>query len=294
MPEIIKKPLLTFRKHIKKFDDYINPDVKDITNIKNIACLRRLNAEMGMPTDRFYYKRFDSIIMFNQFKEWLNNIDISPETKKSYAFALKGALGKYPDGFTISNYNLYSDLAKTCYQNAVELRPVKPDVTFENLPEKCSAIIANCKNVSAVRVIAIFIKYNVFNRPSDYHHTRLRDNGLNSYLDIGTGRWLIRSGCTKNKTEHLIELPAELIIDLKKILPMGGDCLLYNKSIKPYTDITSLSKIITRQFGYRFNDLRTGGVQLIHRNKGLTIADAEAEAFKMGHSLRTANESYNS
>jgi hypothetical protein len=296
MNEQPKKLQLILKRHVKPWDFYNDPQIKDASNRKNLLCLQKLNKGLGFPTDRFHFKRFDSESSFKLVCKFLfvDNA-FAPQTRRAYAFALKKALQQTPTDFSIKCFNLYADLATHLHIEADRLRATKPDISFSGLKEKFESIINDASAVSAVRIICIFLYYNIGAfRPSDLQNTRLMDDHQHSFLDLRNGYWYIRADFTKNKSERRVDIPEGAVNAIKGILPKDGNIyLLLNKRGEQYTDITSLTGVMKRAIGFGFNEIRSGYVQEIHRNESTTIAEATETAERIGHSLRTANQHYN-
>ena len=295
MSEQPKKLKLVLKRHVRSWDFYNDQTIKEASNKKNLLCIKKLNEGIGFPTEKFHFKRYDSEESFKLVCKFLFvDNDFAPQTKRAYAFALKKALLKTPDDFSIKNFNLYVDLASHLHTEADRLRPVKPDITFTGLKQKFESIISNQSAVNALRIICVFLYYDIGAfRPSDLQNTRLVDDHQHSFLDLRNGYWYIRADFTKNKNGRRIEIPADAITAIRAILPPDSIYLLLNKREEHYTDITSLTGVMKRAIGFGFNEIRSGYVQEIHRDENVTVAEATETAEKIGHSLRTANQHYN-
>ena len=301
MPQKIN---ITLRKHIKPWQFYNDPDVKVNSNTKHLGCIQRMNSALGFPTDRFYFKRYDSQETFDKVVQFLYGehtdkhnkpFTFGDESRRSYINALLKFLGQTPDDISMAIYTQYMNLAYKIKKEVEQNRPEKEYIDFAEIQKKLQGVINNPKNVNAIRVICLFLKHNIGAfRPSDLQNTRLVQTEDYSFLDINKKVWHIKSDCTKNGQARQIDLPTDFITELQEVIPPLSAHLLLDKGFKPYLNLSSLSGIIERQLGYTFNQIRSSYVQRIHSSGGVdTISTAGETAKQMGHSLRTSAVSYN-
>ncbi len=297
-----QKIKLTLKKHIKPWEFYDDPNVKVNSNTKHLGCVQRMNSALGFPTDRFFFKRFDSQETYDKVVQFLygEHIDrhkktftFSDESRRSYINALLKFLGQTPNDFSMAIYTKYMNLGYSIKKEVEQNRPEKEYIDFAEIQKKLQAVISNPKNVNAIRVICLFLKHNIGAfRPSDLQNTRMVETNDYSYLDIDNKVWHIKGNCTKNGQARTIDLPSEFISELTAVLPEQSVHLLLDKGLNPYLILSSLSGIIERQLGYTFNGIRSAYVQRIHSSCN-SVTSAQASATDMGHSIRTAAVSYN-
>jgi hypothetical protein len=298
-----QKIKLTLRKHIKPWQFYDDPNVKINSNTKHLGCIQRMNSALGFPTDRFYFKRYDSQETYDRVVQFLygehtdrhkKTFTFSDESRRSYINALLKFLGQTPDDISMAIYTKYMNLGYTVKKEVEHNRPEKEYIDFAEIEKKLQGVISNPRNVNAIRVICLFLKYNIGAfRPSDLQNTRLIETNDYSYLDINNKVWHIKGDCTKNGQARTIDLPPEFITELQAVLPEQSSHLLLDKALEPYLTLSSISSIIYRQLGYTFNEIRSSYVQRLHSTQNCSVSKAGQTASDMGHSIRTAAVSYN-
>jgi hypothetical protein len=288
MPQKIN---ITLRKHIKPWQFYNDPDVKVNSNAKHLGCIQRMNKALGFPTDRFYFKRYDCQDTFDRVVQFLYGehtdkhnkpFTFGDESRRSYINALLKFLGQTPDDVSMAIYTQYMNLGYKIKKEVEQNRPQKEHIDFGEIKKKLQGVINSPKNVNAIRVICLFLKYDIGAfRPSDLQNTRLVQTEDYSFLDINNKVWHIRENCTKNGQARTIDLPTEFITELNEVLPEQSTHLLLDKGLSPYLSLSSLSSIIERNLGYTFNQIRSSYVQRIHSAGVVTILSAEQTARQM-------------
>lgn len=284
------------------WDFYTDPNIRDVSNARHRELVIRICEGLGLPTNNFKWRYFQTEKYYNLFVDWLgltrvnrsgNQFIFSPETRKTYINALTKFL-RASRNFQVAYYDKYEKLRLHIYRQCLVEHETKPAPDMEVIRPKLQESLADPRAVPALRVMASMILHGLpCLRPSDLQNTRLTDDAVHNFLDLSSKTWHIRSDQTKNGQARSFGVPDEFIRDVKNIVPFGEDSILLNKRGKPYEgDLSSVSNLFTGYFGANFNSIRSACVTATHNTTGMTIAQAEAVAEAMGHTLSTEVSHY--
>lgn len=180
--------------------------------------------------------------------------------------------------------------------------------TWDDVIKRCDELIAEIVITRAVvrlnaimnyKVIAMFLKHLPPLRSQDYVSIALVDNGHNNFLDLATGRYLIRDFKSRiafaakygNSGTRTIDLPYELteyLIWHVEQYPERNHLLMTHK-LSTYTT-SSFSTLMTNLFGVSTRAIRTIYASYIIPTK--TPLERGRIAYIMGHCMNTQERDY--
>ena len=233
--------------------------------------------------------------------------DIADNTRINYLTALCVIMERTA-GRLYSEYSIYRQelILQTSKDN------LRREISwFPNIYKDIVKLVSDKSVNSSIRVLTLLITDNVREsgdeimvadvrtetgilRPSDLVNTQLgaADNGVESYISLDEGYWLIREDFTKNREERRLALSASLVAGIRDIY---GDVLpkylIVAKDGERYKG--ALSSMFEEYIGYGFDEVRASYFTWRER---VTPTERRMELLELcrrqGHQYSTAMMNY--
>jgi hypothetical protein len=116
------------------------------------------------------------------------------------------------------------------------------------------------------------------------------DDGKCNYLNLDVGKWIFRTGSTKNGINRDFMVSPEAVAAIRKRMFSGSDYLLLNKDFDPYGNAHSLTVLFDRVTGLNYTTVRKSYIEMSNRDKGSLYVVELANV--MGHKPSTQMTAY--
>lgn len=247
--------------------------------------------------DALDYNRYDTLECYDKVCELEG---LSRNTKINYVTAICILLEEI-GGRLYNEYKLYQqELQLDEYRSNlkrsvpwfpelyVQLKRVNETSENKSLRVLCLVVLSNVSECDGE--LKVNPEETGVLRPSDLINTKFIDDGINSHMDISGRKWIIRSGCTKNKVERVLNVSDQLTEGVRKIyddkLP---EYMIVAKNGKQYSG--SMSDVIKQNVGYTFDEIRASYFSWRERTES-NRKDLLELCRRQGHKYSTAMMNY--